>query len=61
MFKSKSSQKSGFTHSPNKPKEFEETLFACQKDVSNCFLGQERSADGRIHATVDHNNFTNVM
>jgi hypothetical protein len=36
------------THSPNKPKKFKH-----QKDYGNCFLGQERSADGEIRATRD--------
>jgi hypothetical protein len=43
------------THSPNKPKKFKQTLFACQKANGNHFLRQERSADGGIHATRDHN------
>jgi hypothetical protein len=33
---------------------FEQTLSACQKADGNCFLGQERGADGGIHATMDH-------
>jgi hypothetical protein len=41
------------THSPNKPKKFKQTS-ACQKVDGNCFLGQERSTDGGIHATSDH-------
>jgi hypothetical protein len=43
------------THSPNKLKKFKQTS-ACQKAGDNCFLGQQRSADGEIHATRDHNN-----
>jgi hypothetical protein len=43
-------------NSPNKLKNFKQTLSACQKANGNCFLGQERSADGGIHATKDHNN-----
>jgi hypothetical protein len=49
------------TQSPNKPKKFKQTLSACQKADGNCFLEQERSADGGIHATRDHNNVTNVI
>jgi hypothetical protein len=44
------------THSPNKPKKFKQMLSACQKADGNCFLGQERCADGGIHETSDHNN-----
>jgi hypothetical protein len=39
------------THSPNKPKKFTQMVSVRQKDVT----GQERSADGGIHATKDHN------
>jgi DNA-directed RNA polymerase subunit M/transcription elongation factor TFIIS len=38
------------THSPNKPNTFKETLSACQKADGDYFLGQERSANGGIHA-----------
>jgi hypothetical protein len=48
------------THSPNKPKKFKQTLSSCQEADGNCFIGQERSADGGIHATRDHNNVRNV-
>jgi histone-lysine N-methyltransferase SETMAR len=48
-------------HSPNKPTKLKRALSACQKVDSNCFLGQERSADGGIHATKDHNNVTSVL
>jgi hypothetical protein len=41
------------THSPNKLKKIKQTLSACQKPGGNCFLVQERSADGGIHATRD--------
>jgi hypothetical protein len=34
------------THSPIKQKKFKQTLSACQKADGNCFLGQEKSADG---------------
>jgi hypothetical protein len=33
----------------------------CQKADGNCFLEQERSADGGIHATMDHNNNISVL
>jgi hypothetical protein len=33
----------------------------CQKADGSCFLGQERSADGGIPATSDHNNFRNIL
>jgi hypothetical protein len=39
------------THSSNKPKIFSQTLSACQKTAGNCFIRQERSADGAIHGT----------
>jgi hypothetical protein len=42
-------------HSPNKLKQFKQTLPACQKADGNCFLGQIRSAGGGINATMDHN------
>jgi hypothetical protein len=48
------------THSLNKPKKFKQTS-ACQKADGNCFLELERSADGGIHATGDHNNVTSVL
>jgi hypothetical protein len=32
-----------------------------QKADGNCFLGQERSADGGIHAIRDDNNVTSVL
>jgi hypothetical protein len=48
------------THSPDKPKTFKQTLSACQKADGSCFLGQKRSADGGIHATMDHNNIRSV-
>jgi hypothetical protein len=41
------------TCSPNKSKKFKQTVSACQKADGKCFLGQERSADGRIHAIRD--------
>jgi hypothetical protein len=33
----------------------------CQKAGGYCFLGQERGADGDIHATRDHNNIRSVL
>jgi hypothetical protein len=48
------------THSPNKPKKFKQTS-ACQKADGICFLGQERSVDGGIHATRDHTNVRGVL
>jgi hypothetical protein len=50
-----------YVHSPNKPKKLKRTLSACQKADGNCFLGQERNADGGIHATRDHNNVRNIL
>jgi hypothetical protein len=44
------------THSPKKPKKF-----ACQKADGICFMGQERSVDGGIRATRDHNNLGSVL
>jgi hypothetical protein len=35
---------------------FKQMLSACQKADGNCFLGQKMSANGRIHATKDHQN-----
>jgi hypothetical protein len=35
-------------------------ISACQKDDDNCFVGQGRSADGGIHATMDNNNAISV-
>jgi hypothetical protein len=56
-----SSQSTGCTHSPNKLKKFKRMLSACQKADGNCFLGQERIADGGIHATRDHINVRGVL
>jgi hypothetical protein len=47
-------------YSPNKQKKFKQTLCACQKGDGNCFLGQERSTDGGIHAR-DNNNVTSIL
>jgi hypothetical protein len=49
------------THSPNRLVKFKQTLYACQKADGNCFLRQERSADGGIHATRDHNNIRTIL
>jgi hypothetical protein len=49
------------TYSPNKAKKFRQTLSACQKAEGSCFLGQDRSADGGVHATRDHINVRNVV
>jgi hypothetical protein len=43
-------------YSPNKPKRFTQTLSAYEKADGIFFLGQKKSADGRIYATRDHNN-----
>jgi hypothetical protein len=48
------------THSPDKTKKFEQTS-ACHKADGNCFLGQEMSADGGIHATMGYNNVRGVF
>jgi hypothetical protein len=37
-----------------KLKKFKQTLFACQKADGNCFMGEERSADGEIQASRDY-------
>jgi hypothetical protein len=47
-------------HSSNKTNKLKQTS-AWQRADGNCFLGQERSADGGIHATRDHNNFSSVL
>jgi hypothetical protein len=64
MVKPKSSQQSKQwmqnTHTPNKPIKFKQTS-VCQKADGNCFLGQERIADGGIRATRDHNNVRSVL
>jgi hypothetical protein len=57
----KEQSKKMHTHSPNMLKKFKLPLSACQKADGNCFLGQERSADGEIHETGDHNNVTSVL
>jgi hypothetical protein len=40
---------------------FKQTWSTCQKVDGNCFLGQEKSADGRVHATRDNNDVRNVL
>jgi hypothetical protein len=49
------------THSLEEPKKFKQSFTACQKADGSCFLGQEMSADGGIHATRDDNNVRNVL
>jgi hypothetical protein len=62
MLKTKEQSKQWMsTHSQNKPKKFKQMLSACQKSDDNRFLGQERSADGGIYVTRDHNNVRNVL
>jgi hypothetical protein len=46
-------------HSPNKQKKFKQTLSA--RKLMTSFLGQQRSADGGIHATRGHNNVSRVL
>jgi hypothetical protein len=41
------------THSPNKLKKV--SINVCQKADGDYFLCQERGANGKIHATRDHN------
>jgi hypothetical protein len=55
------SKQSMHTYSPKKSKNFKQTLSACQKADGNCFLGQERGADGGIHATRDRNNVGSIL
>jgi hypothetical protein len=60
--KSMSTQSSGSTHiHQTSQKKFKEMLSPCQKAEGNCFLRQERSADGGIHATRNHNNVRSVL
>jgi histone-lysine N-methyltransferase SETMAR len=33
----------------------------CQKSDGNCFLGQEWSTDGGVHASMDHNNVRSIL
>jgi hypothetical protein len=42
------------TRSPNKPKNFKQTLCTCQKSDGNSSLGQEISADDGIQGKRDH-------
>jgi hypothetical protein len=48
-------------HTFTRQAEIVSTNIAWQKADGNCFLGQERSADGEIHASRDHNNITAVI
>jgi hypothetical protein len=49
MLKPKSSQSGGWHTSTKQAKKVETNV--CQKADGICFVGQERSADGGIHAT----------
>jgi hypothetical protein len=49
------------TRSLNNLKMLKQTLSACQKLNGKCFLGQQRSADYRIHGTRGQNNVRNVL
>jgi hypothetical protein len=49
------------THSPTIPNKFKQTLSAYQEGDNSCFVGQETSADGGIHATRDHNNVRSLL
>jgi hypothetical protein len=53
-------QSKQWIHMKNKLKKFKQMLSPCQKTNDNCLLGQERNADGGIHATRDHNNVRSV-
>jgi hypothetical protein len=46
---------------PNKTKMFKEALSTCRKAYVNCFLGQEDSANGGIHATRDYSNVISAL
>jgi hypothetical protein len=48
------------THIPNMPKKFKWTSI-CQIAGGNSLLSQERSADGKIHATRDHNIVSSIL
>jgi hypothetical protein len=50
-----------YTHSPNYQKKLKQTSSACQEADGKCFLGQERSVGGGIHAARDHNNVRSVF
>jgi hypothetical protein len=50
------------TYSSNKPNSLNEPWLSARKLIDgNLFLGQEKSADGGIHATRDHNNARSVL
>jgi hypothetical protein len=49
------------THPPSKLEKFKQTFSAYQKAGGSCFLRQERSADGGIYATRNHNNIRSVF
>jgi hypothetical protein len=48
-------------HSTKEPKNFKQTSSAYQTANGNYFWGEERSFDGGIHATRDHNNVRSVL
>jgi hypothetical protein len=48
------------THSPKMPNSFKEPL-SVRKLMCSCFLGEEKRADGGIHAIRDHNNVRSVL
>jgi hypothetical protein len=48
------------THSPNKPRKFEQMFLPARKRKAT-FLGQERCTEGGIHATRDHSNVRSVL
>jgi hypothetical protein len=60
MLKPKSNQTEDAHTFTKQAVKFKRTLSACQKSDGNRFLGQERSADGGIHATRNHNNVRSV-
>jgi hypothetical protein len=55
MLELKINQSSGSTHIQQTSQKKFKQMYACQKTDDNCFLGQERSADGGIYAVKDHN------
>jgi hypothetical protein len=62
MLKPKSSQSSGCTHIHQTSwKSLHKRCLPARKLIANCFLEQERSADGGIHATWDHNKARGVL
>jgi hypothetical protein len=49
-----------YTHSSNRTRTFKEAS-ACLIANGNCFLGQERNADGGISAIRDHKSIRSVL